>query len=148
MLRVLIVEDEKPIRELLDDFLSDEGFDTLLAENGQRGIELARTEQPDLVLMDLMLPLLDGFAAMRALKEDPETRKIPVVVMSANSVLLLHLSDQLLADETLRKPFDLDQVLHVIQSRIGITSPDEFAEVLPGLTGQSASRLSKVSRCT
>jgi diguanylate cyclase len=132
MLRVLIVEDEKSIRELLDDFLSDEGFDTLLAENGQRGIELARTEQPDLVLMDLMLPLLDGFAAMRALKEDPETRKIPVVVMSANSVLLLHLSDQLLADETLRKPFDLDQVLHVIQSRIGITSPDEFAEVLPG----------------
>jgi CheY-like chemotaxis protein len=132
MLRVLIVEDEKPIRELLDDFLSDEGFDTLLAENGQRGIELARAEQPDLVLMDLMLPLLDGFAAMRALKEDPETRKIPVVVMSANSVLLLHLSDQLLADETLRKPFDLDQVLHVIQSRIGITSPDEFAEVLPG----------------
>jgi CheY-like chemotaxis protein len=93
---------------------------------------LARAEQPDLVLMDLMLPLLDGFAAMRALKEDPETRKIPVVVMSANSVLLLHLSDQLLADETLRKPFDLDQVLHVIQSRIGITSPDEFAEVLPG----------------
>jgi CheY-like chemotaxis protein len=132
MLRVLIVEDEKPIRELLDNFLSDEGFDTLLAENGQRGIELARAEQPDLVLMDLMLPLLDGFAAMRALKEDPETRKIPVVVMSANSVLLLHLSDQLLADETLRKPFDLDQVLHVIQSRIGITSPDEFAEVLPG----------------
>jgi CheY-like chemotaxis protein len=132
MQRVLIVEDEKPIRELLNDFLSDEGYQTLLAENGQRGIELARAEQPDLILMDLMLPLLDGFAAMRALKEDPETRKIPVVVMSANSVLLLHLSDQLLADETLRKPFDLDQVLHVIQSRIGITSPDEFAEVLPG----------------
>ena len=132
MLRVLIVEDEKPIRELLDDFLSDEGFDTLLAENGQRGVELARAEQPDLVLMDLMLPLLDGFAAMRALKEDPETREIPVVVMSANSVLLLHLSDQLLADETLRKPFDLDQVLHVIQSRIGVNSSGEFAEVLPG----------------
>ena len=132
MLRVLIVEDEKPIRELLDDFLSDEGFDTLLAENGQRGLELARAEQPDLVLMDLMLPLLDGFAAMRALKEDPETCDIPVVVMSANSVLLLHLSDQFLADETLRKPFDLDQVLHVIQSRIGMSSPEEFAEVLPG----------------
>jgi CheY-like chemotaxis protein len=132
MLRVLIVEDEKPIRELLDDFLSDEGFDTLLAENGQRGVELARAEQPDLVLMDLMLPLLDGFAAMRALKEDPATCEIPVVVMSANSVLLLHLSDQLLADETLRKPFDLDQVLHVIQSRIGVNASDEFAEVLPG----------------
>ena len=132
MLRVLIVEDEKPIRELLNDFLSDEGYDTLLAENGQRGVEIARAEQPDLVLMDLMLPLLDGFAAMRALKDDPHTQDIPVVVMSANSVLLLHLSDQLLADETLRKPFDLDQVLHVIQSRIGVSSSGEYAEALPG----------------
>lgn len=132
MLRVLIVEDEKPIRELLDDFLSDEGYDTLLAENGQLGVEMARAEQPDLVLMDLMLPLLDGFAAMRALKEHAETRDIPVVVMSANSVLLLHIGDQLLADETLRKPFDLDQVLHVIQSRIGVSPPGEYARVLPG----------------
>lgn len=132
MLRVLIVEDEKPIRELLNDFLSDEGYGTLLAENGQSGVEMARAEQPDLVLMDLMLPLLDGFAAMRALKDSPETRDIPVVVMSANSVLLMHLSDQLLADETLRKPFDLDTVLHVIRSRIGICSSGEYAQALPG----------------
>jgi CheY-like chemotaxis protein len=132
MLRVLIVEDEKPIRELLNDFLSDEGYDTLLAENGQRGVEIAREEQPDLVLMDLMLPLLDGVAAMRALKEDPETSEIPVVVMSANTVLLLHLSDQLLADETLRKPFDLDQVLHVIQSRIGASPSEEYVRAFPG----------------
>jgi len=131
MLRVLIVEDEKPIRELLNDFLSDEGYDTLLAENGQRGVDIARAEQPDLILMDLMLPLLDGFAAMRALKEDPQTRGIPVVVMSANSVLLMHLSDQLLADETLRKPFDLDQVLQVIESRIGINASGDYAGALP-----------------
>ncbi|HYI14306.1 MAG TPA: response regulator [Thermomicrobiales bacterium] len=131
MLRVLIVEDEKPIRELLNDFLSDEGYDTLLAENGQRGVDIARAEQPDLILMDLMLPLLDGFAAMRALKEDPQTRGIPVVVMSANSVLLMHLSHQLLADETLRKPFDLDQVLQVIESRIGINASGDYAGALP-----------------
>lgn len=132
MLRVLIVEDEKPIRELLNDFLSDEGYHTLVAENGQRGVEMARAEQPDLVLMDLMLPLLDGFAAMRALKDYPETRDIPVVVMSANSVLLLHIGDQQLADETIRKPFDLDQVLHVIRSRIGVNGAGEYANVLPG----------------
>ncbi|MDQ3540402.1 MAG: response regulator, partial [Chloroflexota bacterium] len=74
MLRVLIVEDEKPIREMLNDFLTDEGYDTLMAENGQRGVEIARVERPDLVLMDVMLPLLNGFAAMRALKDDPETQ--------------------------------------------------------------------------
>jgi CheY-like chemotaxis protein len=131
MQRVLIVEDEKPIRELLNDFLSDEGYQTLLAENGQRGIELARAEQPDLILMDLMLPLLDGIAAMRALKEMPETRDIPVIVMSANSVLLLHLSDQHLADDTLRKPFDLDQILHVIQAKISSSPAGELAELMP-----------------
>lgn len=130
MLRVLIVEDEQPIRELLNDFLSDEGYDILLAENGQRGVEMARAERPDLVLMDLMLPLLDGIAAMRALKQHPATHDIPVVVMSANSMLLLHIGDQLLADETLRKPFDLDQVLHIVQSRIGVSATDGYAGAL------------------
>ena len=85
MARVLIVEDETPIRELLNDFLSDEGFETSLAEDGRHGIELARADKPDVILMDLMLPLLDGIAAVRALKDRPETRDIPIVVMSANS---------------------------------------------------------------
>ncbi len=124
MLRVLIVEDEKPIRELLSDFLSGEGYSTLLAENGQRGVELAQTEQPDLVLMDLMLPVLDGFSAIRALNHDPETCDIPIVVMSANSLLLLNVDQKVRAVETLRKPFDLDQVLNVIQARIGIGATD------------------------
>ncbi|HEX5164409.1 MAG TPA: response regulator [Thermomicrobiales bacterium] len=130
MLRVLIVEDEKPIRELLHDFLSDEGYETLLAENGQRGVEIARAEQPDLVLMDLMLPLLDGFEAMRALKDCAGTRDIPVVVMSANSALLQHIGSQSLAEETIRKPFDLDEVLNVIQLRIGVGPSGEIASVV------------------
>jgi CheY-like chemotaxis protein len=141
MLRVLIVEDEKPIRELLDDFLSYEGYVTLLAENGERGVELARAEQPDLVLMDLMLPRIDGFQAIQTLKAHPATRDIPVVVMSANSLLLLHLSDQFLADDTLRKPFDLDRVLDIVQARIGAATP---APIVDG-PGQSAVRPSHIS---
>ena len=132
MLRVLIVEDEKPIRELLCDFLSDEGYETLLAENGERGVAVACAERPDLVLMDLMLPLLDGFEAMRELKDRPETRNIPVIVMSANSALLQHIGNQQLADETIRKPFDLDDVLNVIQSRIGVSPSGEIASVVRG----------------
>ena len=84
MVRVLIVEDEPVIRELLDDFLSDEGFDTIHAADGLRGVELAHHEHPDLVLMDLMLPGLDGFAATRALKNSPDTAAIPIVAMSTN----------------------------------------------------------------
>jgi CheY-like chemotaxis protein len=131
MVRVLIVEDEKPIRELLDDFLSDEGFETRLAEDGRHGVDLARTEKPDLILMDLMLPFLDGIAAVRALKDAPETREIPVVVMSANSVMLLHIGKQRLADETIRKPFDLDDVLRVVRSRTGTRSPGAYALTIP-----------------
>ena len=130
MLRVLIVEDEKPIRELLNDFLTDEGYNTLLAENGQRGVAIARVERPDLVLMDVMLPLLDGFSAMRALKEYPETQAIPVIVMSANS-MLLHVEGDRLAD-TIRKPFDLDELLQLIQSRIGVSANGGYAGALPG----------------
>ena len=131
MLRVLIVEDEKPIREMLNDFLTDEGYDTLMAENGQRGVEIARVERPDLVLMDVMLPLLNGFAAMRALKDDPETQTIPVIVMSANSALL-YTQEGKLADQMIRKPFDLDELLRLIQSRIGISAHGGYAAALPG----------------
>lgn len=132
MLQVLIVEDETPIRELLNDFLSDEGYGTLVAENGQHGVEIALETLPDLVLMDLMLPLLDGFAAMRALKGHPRTRDIPVVVMSANSTLLLDTGEQRLADATIRKPFDLDDVLQVVQSRIGVNPVAKCASPIPG----------------
>ncbi|MEX1157485.1 MAG: response regulator [Thermomicrobiales bacterium] len=130
MPRVLIVEDEKPIRELLNDFLSDEGYDTLVADNGQRGVDVARAEQPDLVLMDLMLPLMDGFTAMRALKRHPETRDIPVIVMSANPVLL-HIGDHLLADDQIRKPFDLDELLRVVQNRISTRLTGSGVETMP-----------------
>jgi two-component system phosphate regulon response regulator PhoB len=141
MLRVLIVEDERPIRELLDDFLTDEGYVTLLAENGEEGVALATDERPDLILMDLMLPQLSGFDAIRAIKEHHATRDIPVVVMSANSVLLLHLSDQFLADDTIRKPFDLDRVLDIVQSRIGVGVPG----IIAAGARQSAGRASHAS---
>lgn len=139
MVRVLIVEDEQPIRELLNDFLSDEGYDTRLAENGRHGVELARAETPDLILMDLMLPLLDGIAAVRVLKDAPDTRDIPVVVMSANSVLLLHIGELGLADETIRKPFDLDDLLSVVRSRTGSCQARNYA-------GAVASQWQQMSR--
>lgn len=130
MLRVLIVEDEQPIRELLSDFLSSEGYTTLVAENGLRGIEMAQSAQPDLVLMDLMLPILDGFSAMRALRSHPETCDIPVVLMSANSLLLMRVQKQARVVDTLRKPFDLDRVLSVVQSKIGLGASRRYAEAL------------------
>ncbi len=102
---------------------------------GRNGFEaLERLDQypdTDLVLMDVMMPLLNGFAAMRALKDDPETQTIPVIVMSANSALL-YTQESKLADQMIRKPFDLDELLRLIQSRIGISAHGGYAAALPG----------------
>jgi len=110
---VLIVEDEPPILNLLEDFFVGEGFDTLLARNGQAGIDMAVSEQPDVVLMDIVMPLLDGAAATRMLKRDPRTCLIPIVAMSANFSLLERIGD-LPADQLVAKPFDLDALLAII----------------------------------
>lgn len=121
MPRVLIVDDDPAIRNMLDELLKDEGYSTLLASDGQSAVERARTGKPHVILMDLMLPVLDGASAIRMLKSDPDTRCIRIIAMSAGANLRLH-ADHLPADGVLGKPFDLDTLLaHVaINSRQAI----------------------------
>ncbi len=123
MTRVLIVEDDTPIRHLLDDFLTCEGFDTLQAENGRVGVELAGTMQPDLILMDVMLPELDGITATRVLKDNSRTSAIRVVAMTAHTTLLRP-GDDFPADDVISKPFDLDALLDVIAAQIAVLVSD------------------------
>jgi two-component system cell cycle response regulator DivK len=65
--------------------LKSEGYELLIAENGQRGLELALCEKPDLILMDVMLPILSGYDATRRLKTDPTTRHIPIIAITSNA---------------------------------------------------------------
>jgi DNA-binding response OmpR family regulator len=116
MTRVLIAEDDTPIRSMLDDFLSGEGFDTLLAENGRVAIDLALAEQPDVVLMDMMLPVIDGLSAIRQLRQEGSDYAPRIIAMSANPTLLSP-TLRLPVDATVPKPFDLEVLLHVIQAR-------------------------------
>lgn len=81
--KVLIVEDEERNRRLLDVFVSAEGFEPILVSNGEAALRLAATGAPDLVLLDLMMPDMDGFEVIRRLKENPATRDIPVIIVSA-----------------------------------------------------------------
>jgi len=112
MMRVLVVEDDPSIRSLIVDILRETGHDPIEARDGEDAVRLARSERPDVVLMDLMIPLLDGAAAIRLLKNDPTTCSIPTVAMSASSGLLR--GDELLADAVLPKPFDLDMLLALV----------------------------------
>jgi len=84
--KILVIEDNSMNLELVTDLLKVAGFVVLEAIVAERGIELARTAQPDLILMDISLPDVDGLAATQALKADPVTRHIPVVALTAHAM--------------------------------------------------------------
>jgi CheY-like chemotaxis protein len=84
--KVLLVEDNEESREGLARHLRRRGYETLLAVDGREGVELARAEVPDLILMDMSLPGLDGWEATRQLKAAPQTRAIPVIALTAHAM--------------------------------------------------------------
>jgi two-component system, cell cycle response regulator DivK len=83
--KILIVEDNALNRALLLAVLKPEGHEVLVAENGLRGVEVAQREQPQLILMDVMLPGLNGYEATRRLKANPATQHIPIIAMGASA---------------------------------------------------------------
>jgi len=85
-LKVLIIEDNLMNLELVEDLLLDEGLSVLTAEEAITGIETTRSEGPDLILMDLQLPGIDGLQATRMLKEDDSTSNIPVIALTAHAM--------------------------------------------------------------
>ena len=84
--RILLVEDHEDNRNIYRTILEHYGYQVVLAMDGQNGIRLAREEQPDLILMDLSIPVVDGWAATRLLKSDDATRAIPVIALSAHAL--------------------------------------------------------------
>lgn len=86
MIRILIVEDNEMNQEILETRLGFRGYATLVASNGADGVALAKKEMPDIILMDMSLPVLDGWEATRRLKADPETAVIPIIALTAHAL--------------------------------------------------------------
>ena len=122
MKRILIVEDVEYNRELLVQLLEDE-YEILAAADGAAGIEMATRERPDLILMDLSLPGVDGWKATRRLKARPETAAIPVIALTAHAMQ----GDEERAracgcDDYLTKPIDEDRLFEVLVRFLGAGS--------------------------
>ena len=83
MARVLVVDDETDLRNLVADILIDAGHDVIKAEDGGAALEKAWTEQPDIILLDVMMPVMDGFEVLTKLRQNPATRATPVVMLTA-----------------------------------------------------------------
>jgi CheY-like chemotaxis protein len=86
MPRVLLVEDNEMNRDMLSRRLMRRGFHVTVAEDGQAGVDMAATESPDIILMDMSLPVLDGWEATRRLKARPETQAIPLIALTAHAM--------------------------------------------------------------
>ena len=115
--RVLVVEDDASTRELLSVALHKRGFEVLLAEDGASGLAVAKGERPDLILLDLRLPGMDGLAVLQALKQEPGTAAIPVITMTGSEGLNDGTRARVLslgASDFVTKPFDLDMLIQEI----------------------------------
>ncbi len=116
---ILLVEDNEMNRDMLSRRLMRKGYAIITAEDGQKGVELALSERPDLILMDMSLPVLDGWGATRMLKSNPDTRHIPVIALTAHAMA----GDEAAArdagcDDFDTKPVVLDRLLDKIRAAL------------------------------
>ena len=86
MARILLVEDNENNRDMLSRRLQRKGYEVLLAIDGEQGVSAAESERPDLILMDMSLPLLDGWQATQRIRENPGTHEIPVIALTAHAM--------------------------------------------------------------
>jgi DNA-binding response OmpR family regulator len=112
MTKILIIEDETTLAETLAENLAEEGYETLRAADGESGLALIRSTLPDLIVLDIMLPILDGLSICRIIRKDPNTQHIPIIMLTARGTAV----DKIVglesgADDYIVKPFGLGEFL-------------------------------------
>lgn len=122
MTKILLVEDNDLNRDMLTRRLTKRGYEVVTATDGEQGLVLAQAEQPDVVLMDMSLPGIDGWEATRQLKAAPETQKIPIIALTAHAMA----GDREKAvaagcDDFDTKPVELTRLLEKIEALLGRT---------------------------
>jgi CheY-like chemotaxis protein len=114
MATILVVEDEFGIAEVLASALTDAGHNVLTAINGRHGLERLKESQPELVLLDFMMPVLDGPAMVRAIRTDPEARAVPIIIMSSLPESVIAEAVSGMYNGFIRKPFRLRVVNEMV----------------------------------
>ena len=119
MSKILIVEDNEMNRDMLSRRLERKGYEVAMAEDGQKGVDMSKSENPDLILMDLSLPVMDGWEATSNIKEDDETKDIPIIVLTAHAMAGdREKAIEAGADEYDTKPIDFKRLLGKIKDFI------------------------------
>lgn len=135
MKKILVIEDEPEMRRNLTTILRLEKFHPIAAENGYAGVELATKELPDLILCDVMMPELDGYGVLQALRENPDTAAVPFIFLTAKGEKLdIRLGMNLGADDYLTKPVAKLDLVNAISSRLERASQQVRSEFKPNFT--------------
>jgi CheY-like chemotaxis protein len=115
---ILIIDDEISVAEVVEAILTDAGHEVVTASNGRQGLERAKEKRPNLVLLDFMMPIMSGPSMLKALREEPGLRDVPVVIMSSLPEITVSQSAKGAYVAFLRKPFKLQDVLNVVNGAL------------------------------
>lgn len=137
---ILVIDDDPDILALLEMSLTSDGFNVITANEGPLGLQNAKAEQPDLILLDVMMPQMDGLEVIKRLKDDTDTRAIPVLWLTAKSQTEDKLKGlEFGGDDYITKPFDLREVTARINAVLGRTRPVKYINPLINAMGDSFS---------
>jgi CheY-like chemotaxis protein len=124
MARVLVIDDEQAIGHVIRLLLESQGHEVFVADDGSRGFALAQRQGPDVVILDVMMPVMDGFAVLEALRQDPRTASLPVVMLSALvSEDIEARCAELGAAAYVRKPFEAEALFDALASVLPDAAP-------------------------
>lgn len=139
--RVLIVDDSRTIVTALRKFLRSAGYETLEAMDAEMGLAMMREHRPELVFLDIVLPGMNGFAALRAIRRDPDLRDIPVIMMSGNEQAVEQFfGTRIGADDFMKKPFSRYEIFFRIERLLdsNLTPRRTVPRIEPALPGAAA----------
>jgi two-component system alkaline phosphatase synthesis response regulator PhoP len=119
MAMIMVVDDEPDILAMVEMILSRKGYETVLAEGGEEALELIKQRKPDLILLDLMMPRMDGTEFLRIIRSDENLRDIPVIVVSVRSTIEKESREAMeLADDYITKPIDIPTLYAAIEEML------------------------------
>lgn len=126
--KILIIDDDALLLEMYQEKLEYEGFEVVTALSGQEGLKKAKSSKPNLILLDILMPRMDGFEVLERLKSDPETKKVPVI-------FLTNLSE---AEENVNKGFELGAAAYLVKALFRPAEVIEKIKEILGLTRKKA----------
>lgn len=138
--RIMVIDDSPTIVALLKRMLQQNHYDVLTAYDGESGLEIARSEKPGLIFLDIVLPGVDGFNVLRTLRRDPATKDVPIIMMSGNAQATEQFYVQRIgADDFMKKPFSRPEVFNRIERVLDENGVPRHA-TRPGTRAEAASQ--------